>query len=160
LFAGGVQLSSSGQFGNSLAPIGSVYRPAGVRTHSAVTRPTRPSVLGNQWSSTHSGGYDTVQQSTMPPRPWMYNDLNQHSAGLFADHGGAEYHEQPNILYNNQANAPSALYDQQGSVLYGSSQSTVFTEQGSVFSDGWFCDLCNIALPTAIALNQVSVSSL
>ena len=157
-FSGSLQLSPYDQFGNLSAPMGgNVYRPPGIRTpQGPVTRPTRPIVPSNQWNSTQFGGFDSVQLSTItPPRAsWMYNE--RHSGTEYQDQKQSilynnQYQEQkPSILFNNQATAQTALYDQQSSMLYGGSQNTVF-------SDGWFCDLCNIALPTAIALNQVSI---
>lgn len=156
-FSAGRQVSTSGQFGMSLSagnspvPGGSVYRPPVLRAHTTGARPARHIAPSGHWNVNSGAACFEPVQSTLGPRTALFGDQHheRHNAAVFA-----EYKEQPSVLYADQRSTPAALYDQHG-VIYSNPHNAVYSEHGSMFSDGWFCDLCNIALPTAIALSQV-----
>jgi hypothetical protein len=166
VFEVGRQASTAGQFGlsfsagNSPIPGTSLYRQPAVRAHTPSVRPARHITPSGHWSLTSSATCFEPMQSAVGPRAALFSDQlgttlhDRHSANMFADHCSTKYQEQSSVLYADQRNASAALYDQHN-VIFSSPHNTVYNEQGTMYNDGWFCDLCNIALPTAIALSQV-----
>jgi hypothetical protein len=150
------QFGMSLSAGNSPVPGGGVYRPAVLRTHTAGARPTRHMTPSGHWNVNSGAACFEPVQTTLGPRAALFSDQHheRHNAAVFADHCAAKYQEQPSVMYADQRNTPATLYDQHN-VIFSSPHSAVYSEHGTVYNDGWFCDLCNIALPTAIALSQV-----
>lgn len=125
------------------APVPSYRPPQGLRTQSQITRARHVSP-GAQWNLTSEVGgcFDRVPPAAIGQRPPLYSD---------------HVDPQPSVLYTDQRNTPTAAsYEQQSRVMFSNAHSNVYSDRGSLSNEGWFCDLCNIALPTIEALSQVS----